>query len=644
MAVQPPQRTLGPISDLERHLPADWWRSLFNAIYLKTDGDVTENVEATRQEIDAVTTASEISKDKRILDLCCGQGRHTLELARRGFKHVTGVDRSRYLIRLARRRARAQKLEVHFKEGDARKFSLPDNAFDAVLIMGNSFGYFEREEDDLSVLTAVRRVMVSSGTLVMDVTDGDWMRSHYEPRSWEWIDGDQLVCRERSLASDRKRLISREVVIHAEKGVIADQFYAERLYSANGLRELLEAAGFRDIAFHDELTGLSDRTDAEGKDLGMMARRLLMTCTAPEKKAATVKGPHYPEVTVLLGDPRQPDSVKLGGQFNPEDLDTVRKLKHALGRLPGYKFAYLDDHAKMRDDLIAHRPDFVLNLCDEGFNNHATQELHVPAMLETLGIPYSGAGPAALGLCYDKSIVRAVAQQWEIPVPLETYVDADDQGATLPSVFPALIKPALGDSSIGITKNAVVERPEQMVEYLNELRRTLPGRAALVQEFLNGAEYSVALIGNPGMGFITLPVLEVDYSGLPQNLPKLLGYESKWQPDSPYWTDIKYREADLESDRERMLSDWSAVLFQRLGCRDYARFDFRTDGNGVIKLLEVNPNPGWCWDGKFNLMAAFQNLSYADLLRLILEAAQNRVLRETSARGSARRQARAAVG
>ena len=78
----------------------------------------------------------------------------------------------------------------------------------------------------------------------------------------------------------------------------------------------------------------------------------------------------------------------------------------------------------------------------------------------------------------------------------------------------------------------------------------------------------------------------------------------------------------------RRLADYSRILFERLDCRDYARFDFRTDSAGEIKLLEVNPNPAWCWDGKLAMMAGFAGYSYADLLRMILEAAQARVLAE----------------
>ena len=67
------------------------------------------------------------------------------------------------------------------------------------------------------------------------------------------------------------------------------------------------------------------------------------------------------------------------------------------------------------------------------------------------------------------------------------------------------------------------------------------------------------------------------------------------------------------------------LLFERLDCTDYARFDFRADAKGEIKLLEVNPNPGWCWDGKLNLMAGMGGMRYADMLRMILEAAQARI-------------------
>jgi D-alanine-D-alanine ligase len=462
----------------------------------------------------------------------------------------------------------------------------------------------------------------------MDLADGEWLRTNFEKRSWEWIDQNHFVCRERSLASDGKRLVSREVVVHAEKGVIADQFYAERLYSKSDISQMLDRSGFQNIRVHDAVATDSDRK----QDLGMMAHRMFVTAIAPRRTVAPrKKGPAFPRVTVIMGDPRLPDAVKRDGQFNPEDLETVVKLKEALGELPAYEFNYIDNHASLVAELRANPPQLVLNLCDEGYNNDAFMELHVPAILEMLKIPYTGAGPTCLGLCYNKSLVRAIAASLDVPVPLETFYDPADQAATLPSTFPALVKPNFGDSSIGITQNAVVRSPEQLLSYLETLRHELPGRSVLIQEFLSGPEFSVGIIGNPGLSYRILPALEVDYSGLDPNLPPILGYESKWVPDSPYWTQIRYHQARIDEDTKRKLYDYSHRLFERLECRDYARFDYRTDDDGEIKLLEVNPNPGWCWDGKLNFMATYAGLRYAELLELILEAAQERTALRSAA-------------
>ena len=617
-----PRSCLGPVADLEQHLPSEWWRQLFNALYVKTDGDVVENIENTRRDVDFILAAAPITPTSQILDLCCGQGRHCLELARRGFKNVTGVDRSRYLVRLAKKRAQNEGLQVVFKEGDARNPRLNENTFDCVAIMGNSFGYFSNKTDDEKVLTTVGKILRPSGQLVLDITDGAYMADHFERRSWEWIDEHHLVCRERSLSADRERLISREVIVHDESGVLADQFYAERLYTKDGIQKLLEKTGFRNVRHHGNADSLSDRD----QDLGMMARRMLISADAPP--ALTNRKPKGKaqniDVTVLLGDPRLPDQIKRGGTFQPEDMDTIRRLKDALSELPQYKFRYLDNHATLDRDLSDLRTDLIFNLCDEGFNNDPFKELHVPAMLDALGLPYTGGAPAALAACYDKGLVRAVAMTLDVPVPLETYVRPGDQGATLPGVFPALLKPNTGDSSEGITKDAVVKNEKSLLDYLEKLRAQFPKRSVLVQEFLTGAEYSVSLIGNPDQGLRALPILEVDYSRLDPKLPKILGYESKWEPESPYWTQLRYIEANLPELAQQQLVEHSTRLFERLGCRDYARFDFRADAKGEIKLLEVNPNPGWCWDGKVNIMAGFAGIRYSELLGQILAAAVER--------------------
>ena len=617
-----PQRTLGPLSDLERHLPTDWWRTLFNSLYLKTDGDVVENPENTRQEVDMVIRLAALEPNDRILDLCCGQGRHSLELARRGFANVMGIDRSRYLIRQARKRARAEGLKVAFHEGDARKLRGSKSSFHCVMLLGNSFGYFEQQADDEAVLKNILQLLARQGILILDVVDGEWMREHFEARSWEWIDGDHFVCRERALTKDGRRIVTREVITHAEKGVIADPFYAERLYTGEQLVGLLEKVGYEMVRMQDALQTASTR----GQDLGMMAHRLILTAQMPVRTAkVSPEAEPFPKVTVLLGDPTLPDRVKKEGRFNAEDLDTIQRMKNALAELEGFEFSYVDNHQNLLRSLVSAPPDFVFNLCDEGYRNDAFMELHVPAVLEMLGVPYSGAGPACLGLCYNKNLVSRIAQSVDLPVPMESYVGPDDTVATLPSAFPALVKPNFGDSSMGITKNAVVRSPDELFSHVEWLRNTFGSCAILIQEFLTGPEYSIGIAGNPGLTYTIFPPLEVDYSALDPDLPPILGYESKWVPDSPYWSQISYKQASIDDETRRQMQDYSNVLFERLGCRDYARFDFRTDAEGTIKLLEVNPNPGWCWDGKLNMMASFRGLRYADLLLMVLKAAQERI-------------------
>jgi D-alanine-D-alanine ligase len=334
--------------------------------------------------------------------------------------------------------------------------------------------------------------------------------------------------------------------------------------------------------------------------------------------------PPFPDVTVLLGDPGLPDATKVDARYSAEDRDAVVRMRAALERLPGYRFTYLDDHTRLLEHLVLRPPAFVLNLCDTGFRNVAIRELHVPALLEMLAVPYSGSPPPCLAWCYDKALVRSLAAAQGVPVPREVLVAGSQPGVPLPVRFPALVKPNTGDGSVGITRRSVVRDAAEARTYLAWLRATLPGCDALVQEFLEGPEYSIGLVGNPGTGFTVLPPLEVDYEGLDQGLPRILSYESKTVPDSPYWRQVRYRPAGITRARLAELTLAATLLFRRLGCRDYLRVDFRCGTDGIPRLLEVNPNPAWCWDGKLQLMAGFAGYDEAGLFGLILEAAQRR--------------------
>ncbi len=626
-------KSLGPVPNLEEHVQPDWWRLIFNSLYLKTDGDVVDDPQVTTKEIDTFTKILNLSTEDKILDLCCGQGPDSLELARRGFTNVEGLDRSRYLIQKARTQNKKEGLNVKFREGDARTLPYQPDTFDAVLILGNSFGYFETPQDDVRVLKEVFKTLKPWGKILIDVADGEYLKRRFQPRSWEWIDKNYFVCRERSLSLDKQRLISREVITHVGKGVIADQFYAERLYTRKSIEELLRTVGFNDITIHGQINGDSQRN----QDLGMMEKRILVSAVVRKDWTLVKKKKEATDIVVVLGDPTKPDPLKPLRVFDDDDFYTIDQLKDALKELSSYNITYLNDHDTLVADLTRLKPkmDFAVNLCDEGYWNDARKELHIPSLLEVLGCPYTGSGPQCLAFCYDKSLVRGIAKEMGIPVAEGFFIKPEDSAFEIPFEFPVLVKPNFGDSSFGITQRSVANNGEELVNAIVEIRDKFGyEKPVLVEEFLTGKDLTVGIIGNIPDSYMVLPIIEEDYSSLPPQLPKICGYEAKWLPDSPYWN-LKSIPADLPDDMEKFIVECCLKLYERLECRDYSRFDWRLDPKGRPKILEVNPNPGWCWDGHLAKMAKFAGFSYADMLATILRAAEERLgIQPTTAKKS----------
>ncbi|MCB0688091.1 MAG: hypothetical protein KDC53_16250, partial [Saprospiraceae bacterium] len=443
--------------------------------------------------------------------------------------------------------------------------------------------------------------------------------------SWEWIDKKHFVCRERSLASDQQRLISREVVTNIEKGVIVDQFYAERLYRKEEIEALLKDAGFSNPVFHGEIESETKRN----QDLGMMERRIILTTDVikewtPKKVKKDVKN-----IVVLMGDPTQKDIIKPDGVFDDDDLETINRLKFALSELGEFKFTFLNNHNTLISDLtkLQGKVDFAFNLCDEGFNNDALKELHVPALLEMLKIPYTGSNPQCLAYCYDKSLIRGVGAEMGVPVADAFLIKPEDSLYEINLPFPVIAKPNFGDSSFGITQRNVAYNIEQLDNAIVRIRSQFGyDKPILVEQFLTGAEISIGVVGNALSNMTVYPLIEEDFSQLPEGLPHICGYEAKWLADSPYFKSLRSIRAELPTETSQAMISDSLKMFERLGCRDYCRFDWRLDGNGNPKLLEVNPNPGWCWDGHLAKMAGFDGVSYAQMLDAILKAAESRIL------------------
>jgi len=247
----------------------DWWKSLFDEIYLLTDARTVADGDLTRREIDMLCDLLPLRHGDRILDLCGGQGRHSLELALRGFAGCTVLDYSEVLLEKGRAAAARAGCRIEFVQGDATATGLADASFDHVLILGNSLGYLPENEDDLRILREAGRLLRPGGCLLLDVTDGTAVRERFNSNAWHEISDDIVVCRQRML--DETAIRCRELVLCKEKGLLRDQTYAIRTYTDGMLRQLVEHAGFTRISLRKGFAS----GHLEG-DYGFMNHRLLV--------------------------------------------------------------------------------------------------------------------------------------------------------------------------------------------------------------------------------------------------------------------------------------------------------------------------------------------------------------------------------
>lgn len=328
------------------------------------------------------------------------------------------------------------------------------------------------------------------------------------------------------------------------------------------------------------------------------------------------------KVGILFNYPTKPlRGENLDYLAEAEVLDQVQAVQEALRKLgfQHYEIPLKDDIEEAIRILKEHKPDAVINL-SEGFLGDSSLEMHVPAILEMLSIPYTGSHPLALGLCQNKGLAKAVLKANNIPTPkyqVMSGADALKRGLK----FPLFVKPLREDASIGIAKSSFVRNMEELrnrVEYVNRVY----GQPALVEEYIGGREFNVSILGNEEP--MVLPISEIIFEF--EGEPKIVDYAAKWLKDSEEY--VKTRPvcpAKMDEKLKVAVERIALKAYKALGCRDYARVDIRLkEDTGTPYVLEVNPNPDISPEAGFVRSLKAAGIPFEEFVRRILGFALKR--------------------
>jgi D-alanine-D-alanine ligase len=308
-----------------------------------------------------------------------------------------------------------------------------------------------------------------------------------------------------------------------------------------------------------------------------------------------------------------------------DDPETIAAVADALGQAGTVIPLEADEDFPQR--LRESQPDIVFNIA-EGLNG-PNREAHVPAICEFFGVPYTGSDPLTLALGLDKERTKEVLAARRVRTPRWTAAGAGAGPFSQDGfIFPLFVKPLYEGSSKGIDVGSLcssVKEVQARVRLVEERYR----QPALIEEFLPGREFTVAVLGN-GPGARILPPVEIRFDSLPAGAPPLYGWEAKWVWDTPEDPlHIFDCPAHLDSWLEEEIRLSSLGAFHALGCRDWARVDIRLDALGRPHVLEVNALPGILPDPEQNSCypkaARAAGMDYSTMIQAVLERALERL-------------------
>jgi len=302
-----------------------------------------------------------------------------------------------------------------------------------------------------------------------------------------------------------------------------------------------------------------------------------------------------------------------------DDIHTIKAVEAALSTRHQVSLvnADLDAFEKLRNL----KPDLVFNIA-EGLHG-ASREAQMPAIFEMQQLDYTGSDPVTLGICLDKRRTKETLAQHRVPSPRFWVVNSP---AELPKrlSYPLMVKPPLEGSSKGVTDKALVHNRKELIQQIEWVVSTYQ-QSALVEEFLPGREFTVALLGN-GDNLRVLPIVEINFDSLPQGVNPIYSYEAKWVWDTEADPlQIFSCPASLEPLLQRQIEEVCRAAFVALGCRDWCRIDVRLNASGHPQIIELNPLPGILprpeQNSCFPKAARAAGLNYDQLILSVVDAA-----------------------
>lgn len=295
-------------------------------------------------------------------------------------------------------------------------------------------------------------------------------------------------------------------------------------------------------------------------------------------------------------------------------LETAARQAGAALSSFGYRLQWLPVQTRMEKIITLicrRRPTVIVNLC-EGFRGHSAYEAQVAGLLELLGIPFTGNNSHALFQCHDKFRTNAILKACGLPTP-QSWLVEDERQLPAAARLPLIVKPNCEDASIGIYPHSVVRT---RVALRKQVARVLVAydQPALVESFVDGREINVAIVDQPEPH--VLPLSEISFQHYPPRLPRIVGYDAKWQTAHPtYRGTVPMCPAPVTAALARRLTRSALQAYRVLKLRGYARVDFRLDARGRPYILEVNPNPDTSREAGLARSLAAEGIAYENFWR-----------------------------